>query len=67
MSCDLQYFDDENMSRVVYADDELAPACFSLESQALLQLLGEDVTIGLSAKRTFLNPIDPRVISALLV
>jgi hypothetical protein len=69
MSCDLQFFDDndDNTSRVVCADDELAPACFSPENQAALQLPGQDVTIAQSTKRTFVDPIEPRVVSALLV
>ena len=62
MSCDLQFFDDidDNTSWVVCANDELAPACFSLENQAALQLPSQDVTIAQSTK---CNSTEPRCIS----
>ena len=61
MSCDLQFFDDidDDTSRVVCANDELAPTCFSPENQAALQLPGQDITITQSTKRTFIDPIKP--------
>jgi hypothetical protein len=76
MSCNLQFFDnigdDENdqgqpTSEIICSEKELKPACFSLENQAVLQLPGRDVTIAQSAKRTFEDPIEPWVVSALLV
>ena len=76
MSCDLQFFDDiiddddpqeQLTSQIICGDNELEPACFSPENQVVLQLPGRDVTIAQSAKRTFEDPIEPRVVSALLV
>jgi hypothetical protein len=76
MLCDLQFFDDiidndnnaeQLTSQIICGDNELEPACFSLENQAVLQLPGEDVIVAQSSKRTFLDPIEPRVVSALLV
>jgi hypothetical protein len=76
MSCDLQFFDDieddDNVQRqltsqIICGDNELEPACFSPENQAVLQLPGRDVLITQSSKRTFEDPIEPRVVSALLV
>jgi hypothetical protein len=76
MSCDLQFFDDieddDNVqgqltSQIICGDNELEPACFSPENQAVLQLPGRDVLITQSSKRTFEDPIKPCVVSALLV
>jgi hypothetical protein len=76
MSCDLQFFDDigddENdqgqpTSEIICGEKELEPACFSPENQAVLQLPGWDVAIAQLAKRTFEDPIEPWVVSALLV
>jgi hypothetical protein len=76
MSCDLQFFDDiidddnnaeQLTSQIICGDNELEPACFSPENQAVLQLPGRDVVVAQSSRCTFLNPIEPRVVSALLV
>jgi hypothetical protein len=74
MSCDLQFFNGVNdhlaeqpTLEVICGDQELEPACFSPENQAVLQLPGRDVTIARSAKRTFEDPIEPQVVSVLLV
>jgi hypothetical protein len=54
MLCDLQFFNniiDDNdpqeqlTSQIICGDNEFKPACFSPESQVVLQLPGQDITI----------------------